>query len=93
MRRWAYVGLCLLVSLAVLPAIGATPASATPPPDFEVSGTGVGMYPDFDPAVVRYAVTTTVDTAGSVTVTVPAGSTVDGVAASGADPCDRSVRG
>ena len=35
-----------------------------------VTGEGVSMFPDFEPGIARYAVTTTDDTAGAVTVTV-----------------------
>lgn len=49
-------------------ALGAS-ADAAPVHSLSVSGTGVGSYPAFDPAIERYAVTTTDSTAGSVTVT------------------------
>jgi hypothetical protein len=61
-------------------------ATATPPPTFAVSGDGVSMYPAYDPGVLRYGLTTTEATEGAVTVTVPAGSTVDGVPATGPVP-------
>ena len=41
---------------------------AAPTRSMEVSGTEVGMYPDFEPGVARYAVTTTAATQGVVTV-------------------------
>ncbi|MGH3507851.1 MAG: hypothetical protein ACRDO2_11670, partial [Nocardioidaceae bacterium] len=44
------------------------PTVAVPARSIEVSGTGVGMYPAFDPDVRRYAVTTTGATQGVVTV-------------------------
>ncbi len=52
-------------------------AAAVTPYEIEVSGTGTGMYPDFDPATERYAVTTTDETDGTVTVSVPSTEAVD----------------
>lgn len=53
------------------PSAGAaqTPAAAPPVHSVAVSGDGVASYPAFDPAVERYAITTTDATAGTVTVT------------------------
>jgi hypothetical protein len=73
----------LLLGSLLGPALVLTPASsARPGPAGEVvrtaappthavsvSGAGVGVYPAFDPAITRYAVTTTEATAGSLTVT------------------------
>lgn len=80
MRRTAIVGLCLLAGLLVAPVL---PAASAAPAEIAVSGTGVGMYPTFDPDVLRYAVTTTDGTGGAVTVAAPAGSSVDGVPVTG----------
>jgi len=55
--------------------IAATPlhavATASPAPErsLVVTGAGVAMYPAFDPDVERYAVTTTPETAGTLTIT------------------------
>src|SRR4051794_5132194 len=46
---------------AVAPALGPVHALA-------VTGVGVGSYPAFDPAIERYAVTTSPSTGGTVTV-------------------------
>jgi hypothetical protein len=65
-------------------ASGATRAAAVAPThDVVIGGTGVGTYPDFDDAISRYGITTTAETAGTVTVTAtttdPAGRVfVDG---------------
>lgn len=80
MRRTAIVGLCLLAGLLVAPAL---PTASAAPAEIAVSGTGVGMYPTFDPDVLRYAVTTTEGTGGAVTVTAPAGSSINGVPVTG----------
>ncbi len=80
-----------LVSSGVLAVLGGDPAaSAAAPPDhaLEVTGAGVATYPAFDPAIERYAVTTTGATGGTVTVhastTDPAGVVrVDGRVAPG----------
>ena len=78
--------LVICIVLAATAAGVAVPRAATalPPPLVQVGGVGVGTYPSFDPAILRYAVTTTAATAGSVTVTAPPGSLVDGVASPGA---------
>ncbi|MFN8168924.1 MAG: arylsulfotransferase family protein [Candidatus Nanopelagicales bacterium] len=77
----------LVLGVALVPATSATaaqaPAAAPPVHSVAVSGAGVGSYPAFDPAIERYAVTTTDATAGTVTVTAttsdPAGAVyVDG---------------
>jgi Arylsulfotransferase (ASST) len=81
--------LALVGALATLLTIGLAPAAvsraeATPPTQsLSASGTGVAMYPAFDPTIHRYGVTTTASTAGTVTVTAsttdPAGTVwVDG---------------
>ena len=65
----------LLPALFVSTAIAVAPlqAAAAPVPvvahSLAVNGAGVGMYPAFDPAVERYAATTTPETAGSLTIT------------------------
>jgi arylsulfotransferase ASST len=67
----------LSVVLTLAAALLAVPAGADPAPSVavSVSGTGVGMYPDFDPAISRYGVTSTAATDGAVTVTVTVGPT------------------
>jgi hypothetical protein len=67
--RLALPVITLLVAVAAA-AVPARPGVAAAPPTHELSvtGTGVGSYPAFDPAVERYAVTTTAATGGSVTV-------------------------
>ncbi|WP_156393675.1 MULTISPECIES: aryl-sulfate sulfotransferase [unclassified Nocardioides] len=76
----SYVVLALAVALSgagpLLPGGHAAPASAVattpaaaPVHSVSVDGTGVAMYPAFDPSVERYGVTTTAGTEGRVTVT------------------------
>ncbi|MGH3329850.1 MAG: aryl-sulfate sulfotransferase [Nocardioidaceae bacterium] len=64
--------LALVIAFGILGFSGTRPSSAaaetTPEHSVSVSGAGVGMYPAFDPATGRYAVTTTGDTGGTVTV-------------------------
>ncbi|MFC6238174.1 aryl-sulfate sulfotransferase [Longivirga aurantiaca] len=66
-----------VVSTGTAGAVGVT-ADPTPVRTLAVSGTGVGSYPAFDPAIARYGITTTADTAGTVVVAAstsdPAGS-------------------
>jgi hypothetical protein len=50
------------------PAAAARAAAAAPDHTLSVTGTEVGSYPAFDPAVERYAVTTTAATGGTITV-------------------------
>lgn len=78
----------LLAAVVALPLAAAVPAAtagavgvtADPAPvhSLAVSGSGVGSYPAFDPAIARYGITTTADTAGTVVVAAstsdPAGS-------------------
>lgn len=61
----------LLATLAGGGGASGAPAAAAPAPaaGLAVTGTGVGMFPAFDPAVTRYAVTSTAAT-GAVTVQV-----------------------
>ncbi len=61
----------LVATLAGGGGASGSPAAAAPAPatGLAVSGTGVGMFPAFDPAVTRYAVTSTAAT-GDVTVQV-----------------------
>ena len=83
----------LLPIVAVLSLLGwgaCVPSAASPTPtrSLSVTGTGVGMYPAFDPDVERYAATTTSATAGTLTVTAttsdPSGRVlVDGWPATG----------
>ena len=87
---------CLVLVVAALtawgtlasPAPAAAPAAAPPVHQVSVTGSGVGTYPVFDPAVARYGVTTTAATDGTLTVTAttsdPAGVvTVNGRVAPG----------
>lgn len=64
------VALGLLASAGWLasPALTPTAAAATPTHALSVSGTGVGMYPAFAASIDRFAVTTTDQTSGSITV-------------------------
>lgn len=76
------------VSVPPVAAAAAQPAPAPPAHTVTVSGAGVATYPDFDPAVARYGITTTSATGGTVTVaattTDPAGVvTIDGTPAPG----------
>ena len=61
-----------LLTLAAGPASAPATAStlADPVHSVTVDGTGVGMFPEFSPGVVRYAVTTTDATGGTVVVEV-----------------------
>ena len=78
----------LLSFVVVLAASGLglfVPSAAAPDivRSLTVSGTEVGMYPAFDPAVLRYAATTTASTGGTLEITAttsdPSGSVlVDG---------------
>lgn len=60
----------LLAAVPALLLLPATPPAlaAAPVHTLTVGGTGVGSYPAFDPAVERYAVTTTAATGGTLTV-------------------------
>ncbi len=66
----------VVAALLVVPAVAATtPAGAAqvgadpvPVHALSVTGTGVATYPAFDPAVARYGITTTAETAGTVVV-------------------------
>lgn len=78
---------CLLAPLLTGVAAQAAPLApraAAPVHTLEVAGAGVGSYPSYDPAVERYAVTTTAATGGTITVTAttsdPTGTIyIDGV--------------
>ena len=65
-------GLVLAAMVAVTagtgPLSGGRASAAPPGHTLKVSGAGVGVYPAFDPATQRYAVTTSAATAGSITV-------------------------
>jgi hypothetical protein len=66
------LGLLLAPSVAVgqAPTWSArTGTAAAPTHTVTVAGAGVATYPPFDPAIARYAVTTTEATAGTLTVT------------------------
>ena len=68
----------LLLSVTVLAVSGLgafVPSAAAPPPvrTLSVTGTGVEMYPAFDPAIDRYALTTTDTTGGAVDVAATPG--------------------
>ncbi len=60
----------VLVAAPSAPAAPGAPTAALPPVshDLVVTGAGVATYPAYDPAVQRYAVTTTAATAGTLTV-------------------------
>jgi hypothetical protein len=63
--------LSLLVGLSGLLAVHPQSSAAQavdPTHDITVTGTEVGTYPAFDPSVARYGVTTTNETAGTITV-------------------------
>ncbi|MCW2755760.1 MAG: Arylsulfotransferase [Marmoricola sp.] len=90
MRKFMGALLCLVVSVlsvfipSVTPVAGATAAVRS----VVVTGSGAAMYPDFDPTVTRYALTTDAATAGTVrvdaTTSDPAGTVyVDGAVAAG----------
>lgn len=91
MRKFVGALMCLCVSILLVFVPSATPgAGATPGPvrSVEVTGSGAAMYPVFDPAVTRYALTTDATTAGNVTVTAttsdPTGAVyVDGAVSTG----------
>ncbi|HET8561185.1 MAG TPA: hypothetical protein VFL69_11760, partial [Marmoricola sp.] len=70
MPRILLVLVLVLTSMLAVQGVTGTPASAVSPAthSLTVAGTGVGMYPDYDPAVRRYAATTTADTGGTITV-------------------------
>ena len=104
MRR-ALAALVLVMSACGFAASVSGPASATPVRSLLVSGAGTGMYPAFDPAIDRYALTTTGATAGTVDVTATPGPdetvtvSVDGTPAAdqthltGVQPGDRITVG
>jgi len=63
----------VLVAALLVPPLA--PSGANTAPDATslavgVTGTGVGTFPDFEPGISRYAITTTDDTDGALTVTV-----------------------
>ncbi len=60
--------LAAAISTGTAGAVGVT-ADPAPVRSLVVSGTGVGSYPAFDPAIARYGITTTAGTAGTVVVT------------------------
>ncbi len=66
----------LMVAPLSAPTAGAAPSGLS----IAVGGTDVGVYPAFDPAIHRYAVTTSSATAGTVSVAITGttGATVDG---------------
>lgn len=64
---------CLLIVVGLLAIVPVTHTAAAAPPapsGIGVDGNGVGVYPAFDPAVHRYAITSTDATDGVVTVRV-----------------------
>jgi hypothetical protein len=61
-------GLLAAVPVVFLLPSAAPAVAAAPVHDLTVGGTGVHSYPAFDPAVGRYAVTTTAATGGTLTV-------------------------
>jgi hypothetical protein len=70
--------LCVVLVASAWGLFVPSPAAPLPTRSLSVSGTGVAMYPAFDPAITRYAVTTTSATGDSLGVTAttadPAGS-------------------
>ena len=76
------------VAEASAPAPVTAVAAAT---GISVSGTGAAMFPAFDPLIERYAVTTTEETAGVVTVRVTTAAGV-GVRVNGVPEADGAAR-
>ena len=66
MRR--VLGLVVVVVVSGTGLVGPASATTTPTRTLSVTGTEVGMYPGFDPAVLRYAATTTAGTAGTLQI-------------------------
>ncbi len=91
MRKFVGALMCLCVSilLVFVPSVTQVAgATSGPVRSIDVSGSGAAMYPAFDPAITRYALTTDATTTGTVTVTAttsdPAGTVyVDGAVATG----------
>jgi hypothetical protein len=79
-RAFVAAGCLLVAPLLAVPAQAAPIATRaeTPVHTLQVTGDGVGSYPAYDPAVERYAVTTTDATDGVVTVSATT-SDPDGV--------------
>ncbi len=69
MRRLLVLVIVLAGSGTGVLVTGQAAASAPPTRTLAVAGTGVGMYPAFDAATLRYAATTTSATAGTVEIT------------------------
>ena len=69
MRRSPILVASLLAGVPTLFLLPTTApaAAAAPVHTLVVTGAGVDSYPAFDPAVARYAVTTTVATGGTLT--------------------------
>ncbi len=87
MRRAILCCLLLAASLVVWTA-GPSAADGAGADSLSVSGTGVGMYPDFRADITRYAITSTEQTSGTVTVAATAATSggvveVEGRRASG----------
>lgn len=67
MRR--VLGVVVVLAVSGLGVFVPTMAVPGPTRTLAVGGTGVGMYPDFDPSITRYAATTTSATGGTLEVT------------------------
>lgn len=78
--------LLLLVAVLAVSGLGAfVPTAATPAPvrSVSVTGTEVEMYPTFDTAIDRYAVTTTTNTGGTLDVTATTSDSSESVVVDG----------
>jgi hypothetical protein len=74
MRRVLVAVLVSLVTLGIAPVVAQTAAAVTPTQLISVAGNGAAIFPAFAAGTLRYGLTTTDATAGTVTVT---GSTTD----------------
>ncbi len=76
----AVLAACALLAAALAGGVAggaAAAAAAVPVTGLTATGTGVGMFPAFDPAITRYAVTTSAETDGvTVAVATEPGATV-----------------
>ncbi len=69
MRRLLVLVIVLVGSGTGVLVTGQAASSAPPTRTLAVAGTAVGMYPEFDAAILRYAATTTSATAGTLEIT------------------------
>jgi hypothetical protein len=60
----------MVTGMTLTPSLSSSAAVADPVLGLTVEGVGVGVFPEFDPGVERYAITTGEDTSGTVTVEV-----------------------